>query len=86
MFSIVSTVLWDDEVVHKACCFDLFVTFLQGHDNLDFFAHCTMNVGHFVDPMTPWNFPTLYNERGSLCGHRNLLNRLTLTFDHGFNS
>ena len=25
-----------------------------------------------------------YHERGSLCGHINSLNRLTLTFNHGF--
>ena len=32
------------------------------------------------------NFSTLYHERGSLCGHHSSLNRLTLTFNHGFNS
>ena len=63
---MVSTVSWDFEVVHKTCYFDIdiFLTYLQGHTNLDF--------SHIV--------------RGSLCGHHNSLNRLTLTFDHGFNS
>ena len=32
------------------------------------------------------NFSILYHEWGSLCGHHNSLNRLTLTFDHDFNS
>ena len=51
---MVSTVSWDDEVVHKTCCFDhdILLTFLQGHENLDFFAHCTMNGGHFVYTIT----------------------------------
>ena len=42
------------EVVHKTCCFDLylFLTFLQGHKNFEFFARCTMNGGHFVDTIT----------------------------------
>ena len=49
-----STVNWDDEVVHKAYYFgrDLILTFLQGHENLELFAHCTMNGGHFVDTIT----------------------------------
>ena len=65
---MVSTVSWDDEVVHNTCCFDLdlFLTFLQGHENLEFL--------HIV----PWT--------RSICEHHNSLNRLTLTFDHGFNS
>ena len=33
--------------------------------------------------ITHW---TLYHEWGSLCGHHSSLNRLTLTYDHGFNS
>ena len=41
---MVSTVTFDDEVMHKICCFDL--------DR--FFAHCTMNGGHFVDAITHW--------------------------------
>ena len=51
---MVSTVSWDDEVVHKTCCFDrdLILIFLQGHENLELFAHCTMNGGHFVDTIT----------------------------------
>ena len=52
---MVSTVSWDDEVAHKTCCVDLhlFLTFLQGYENL-ILAHCTMNGGHFVGPMTHW--------------------------------
>ena len=62
---MVSTVSYDDEVVHKTCCFDL---------NL------------FPRSWKLRIFLTLYHERGSLCGHHNSLNRLTLTFNHGFDS
>ena len=53
---IVSTVSWDDEVVHKTCCFDLdnFLTFFQSHKKLGIFPHCTMKGGHFVDTIAHW--------------------------------
>ena len=53
---MVSTVSWDDEVAHKTCCFDLdiFLIFLQGHENLEYFVHYIMNGGHFVDPIAHW--------------------------------
>ena len=40
--------------MHKTCCFDLelFLTFLQGHENLHSVANCTMSGGQFVDTIT----------------------------------
>ena len=53
---MVSLVSWSDEVMHKTCCFDLylFFTFLQGHENLEYFAHCTMNVVTLWTPQKSW--------------------------------
>ena len=38
---MVAIVSWEDEVVHKTCCFDLDLQ--TGHENLEYFAQCTMN-------------------------------------------
>ena len=71
---MVSTVSWDDEVVHNTCCFYLYIllTFLQGHKNLEYsFNHLTLTFDHgfnsylgcwsCVQGLLFWPWPFLYH-------------------------
>ena len=43
-----------DTCIHKTCCFDLFLTFLQGHENFRIFPHCTIDRGSLCEHQNSW--------------------------------